>query len=63
MMKCKYCGTENALLKKVCINCQKILEGRCINNVTGKSGYRNADGTFTESYIMSNVTWLTNNER
>lgn len=50
-MKCKHCNTENAPLKKICSNCNKILEGYCFNNVTGNYGYRNSDGTFTEINI------------
>ena len=50
-MKCKNCGTDNAPLKKCCISCGKILEGLCINNMTGKPGYRNADGTFSHYNI------------
>lgn len=46
-MECKHCEKKNAPLKKVCVSCYKILEGYCVNNVTGKSGYRNADGTFS----------------
>lgn len=46
-MKCKHCGTENAPLKKQCNSCGKILEGECVNNVTGEMGYRNSDGSFT----------------
>jgi hypothetical protein len=45
-MKCKTCGTENAPLKKTCESCNLILEGFCINNMTGEYGYRNADGSF-----------------
>jgi hypothetical protein len=45
-MKCKKCGTDNAPLKKCCESCGKILDGSCINNVTGRAGYRNADGSF-----------------
>jgi len=46
-MICTECGSKNAPLKKCCESCGAFLEGRCINNVTGKPGYRNADGSFT----------------
>ena len=46
-MACKNCGRDNAPLKKCCEFCGAFLEGRTINNVTGKPGYRNADGSFT----------------
>lgn len=48
-MICRKCGSSNALLKKCCENCGSYLEGYTINNVTGKMGYRNADGSFTSS--------------
>ncbi len=44
---CRKCGESNAPLKKCCQFCGAVLEGRTINNVTGKTGYRNADGSFT----------------
>lgn len=46
-MKCKKCNTNNAPVKKTCSNCGAFLEGYTLNNVTGKYGYRNADGSFT----------------
>ena len=45
-MICKECGKDSSPLKKTCSNCGAFLEGRTINNVTGKSGYRTADGDF-----------------
>ena len=45
-MKCRACGKDNAPLKKCCQFCGKFFEGIAINNVTGKLGYRNSDGTF-----------------
>lgn len=45
-MICKECGKDNSPLKKTCSNCGAFLEGRTINNVTGKWGYRTADGDF-----------------
>lgn len=47
-MECKNCGCDNAPLKRSCERCGKILEGYCINNITGNYGYRHADGSFTE---------------
>jgi hypothetical protein len=46
-MICKKCNNENAPIKKTCSVCGAILEGWTLNNVTGKFGYRHADGTFT----------------
>ena len=37
-MRCRKCGTDNALLKKTCTKCHAFLEGRAINNVTGQIG-------------------------
>ena len=48
-MVCKRCGTENGEAKRTCVNCGAILEGYTINNVTGKYGYRGADGKFRNS--------------
>ena len=45
-MKCKKCGQENAPLKKTCTECHAFLEGRAINNMTGETGYRTAEGGF-----------------
>ena len=45
-MTCKHCGASNSDLKKTCSNCGAILEGRTINNVTGKWGYRTNEGDF-----------------
>lgn len=45
-MKCKNCGHENAPLKKSCEQCGKILEGYCINNMTGEYGIRDKEGIF-----------------
>lgn len=45
-MTCKQCGTDNGDLKKTCSNCGAFLEGRIINNVTGKWGYRTNEGDF-----------------
>lgn len=53
-MKCLNCGHENPDLKKTCERCGAILEGECINNVTGEKGYRGADGGFypnKETYL------------
>ena len=47
-MICKNCKTENEPLKKVCSNCNSILEGLTFNNVTGKKGYRDKYGNFSE---------------
>lgn len=46
-MVCNKCGAENAPVKKCCSECGAILEGFTFNNVTGKFGYRHADGSFT----------------
>ena len=46
-MKCSKCGRENAPVKKCCEYCGAFLEGSTFNNVTGKYGHRNADGSFT----------------
>lgn len=48
-MRCEYCGTSNAPLKKCCSNCGEILSGTTINNVTGEAGYRLKDGAFIKS--------------
>lgn len=45
-MKCKNCGHLNGIVKKICEKCDEFLEGYCINNVTAKTGYRCADGSF-----------------
>lgn len=45
--QCPKCGEINAPLKKTCIGCGIFLEGYTVNNVTGRYGYRHADGTFT----------------
>jgi len=45
-MICKECGEDSSPLKKTCSNCGAFLEGRTINNVTGKSGYRTNEGDF-----------------
>lgn len=45
-MECKKCGAGNAPAKKCCERCGSFLEGWIINNVTGKPGYRTADGGF-----------------
>jgi len=45
-MICKQCGKDNGFAKKCCSRCGAFLEGRTINNVTGKMGYRHADGSF-----------------
>lgn len=55
-MKCKNCGVNNAPVKKCCSNCGKFLEGGCINNVTGKRGRRNADGSVTPYKPESSFT-------
>ena len=46
-MRCKKCGEENASAKRCCSNCGAFLEGYTFNNVTGKFGYRESDGSFT----------------
>ena len=46
-MRCITCGYDNAPLKKVCRECGAFLAGETINNVTGKWGRRNTDGSFT----------------
>ena len=46
-LRCRACGTKNPPVKKTCANCGTMLEGRTVNNVTGKWGYRHADGSFT----------------
>lgn len=48
-MKCKTCTQENGECRKTCCYCGKILEGYCINNVSGNHGYRGANGMFYES--------------
>jgi len=51
-MTCNHCGRQNAPLKKCCEKCGAILEGFTINNVTGKMGYRYADGTFAPGKVF-----------
>lgn len=46
-MICKICGHSNAPIKRTCEKCYNFLEGYCINNTTGKTGYRHSDGSFT----------------
>lgn len=46
-MICISCGNTNGWAKKTCCQCGAILVGETINNVTGKFGIRNADGSFT----------------
>lgn len=49
-MKCNHCGSDNGSVKKCCHQCGNVLEGRTINNVTGKVGLRNFDGSFTPDF-------------
>jgi hypothetical protein len=46
-MICISCGNTNGWAKKTCGQCGAVLVGETINNVTGKFGRRNADGSFT----------------
>ena len=45
---CQECGEHNAICKRICMGCGAFLEGWTINNVTGKLGYRSADGRWTD---------------
>lgn len=46
-MECKICREDNESAKKTCGACGAILAGETRNNVTGKMGIRNSDGSFT----------------
>lgn len=46
-MKCESCGEDNGSAKKTCGVCGAFLAGWTINNVTGRWGHRNRDGSFT----------------
>jgi len=50
---CRECGEHNPPLKKTCQRCGAFLAGWTVNNVTGKFGYRNKDGTFATMQEMN----------
>ena len=49
ILKCKRCGNEQDDSVKCCHVCGAFMEGPATHNITGRRGYRGADGMFYES--------------
>lgn len=49
-LKCRRCGAEQDSSIKCCRTCGVFMEGPAVNNVTGETGYRGADGVFYRSF-------------